>query len=131
MEKSKGHVLCVDDDADTREMLTAFFRIEGYDVSVSGSVAEGIHLALEHGVEFDLILLDWVLRDGTGIELCNALRSMELTAPILFCSGVELTREQMNDAIAAGAQGFVSKPIDINGILQRVSDLTNQHQPSN
>jgi CheY-like chemotaxis protein len=54
----------------------------------------------------NLILLDWVLRDGTGIELCTALRSMKVRSPILFYTGLELTREQVNEAMTAGAQGF-------------------------
>jgi DNA-binding response OmpR family regulator len=128
MEKTRGQILSVDDDADTREMLIALFEVDGYEVSVTGSISEAVAMALEH--RFDLFLLDWVLKDGTGIELCSALRSMEVTAPILFYAGLDLTSEQMNEAMTAGAQGFITKPIDISGVLQRVSDLTNQPKPS-
>ena len=124
MEKTKGHILCIDDDADTREMLTAVFKLNGYDVSATDSIAEGVALAIEY--RFDLFLLDWVLKDGTGIELCNVLRSLEVTAPILFNTGRDLTREQMNEAKTAGAKGFLFKPININNILQTVSDFINQ-----
>ena len=54
------------------------------------------------------------------------LRSMEVTAPILFNTGLDLTREQMNEAIRAGAIGFLFKPINIKGILQTVSGFMNQ-----
>ena len=121
MERTKKLILCVDDDQDTREMMTALLRLGGYEALATGSVAEAVHLAIVHS--FDLFLLDWVLRDGTGIELCNVLRSMGLLAPILFYTGLDVTDELLNDATQAGGQGVLTKPIDPNIILQRVTSL--------
>lgn len=123
-KKNKGKILCVDDDSDTREMLTVLLGLEGYEVMATGSIAEGIRLVRKHF--FDLILLDWVLRDGTGVELCQAVRSMEVTAPVLFYSGKTITNELLDEAMRAGAQGFLSKPIDVNTLLQKVSDVLGQ-----
>ena len=121
MERTKKLILCVDDDEDTREMMTVLLRLGGYEAMATGSVAEAVHLAILH--TFDLFLLDWVLRDGTGIELCTALRSMSLPAPILFSTGLDITDELLNDATQAGGQGVLTKPIDPNIILQRVTSL--------
>jgi DNA-binding response OmpR family regulator len=118
---SKKLILCVDDDQDTREMMKVMLSLEGYEVIATGSVAEAIHLAIVHS--FDLFLLDWLLKDGTGIELCKALRSMSLTAPILFSTGLDTTDELLNDVTRAGGQGVLTKPVHPNIILQRVSSL--------
>jgi DNA-binding response OmpR family regulator len=128
MQKTKGKILCVDDDPDTREMLTVLLGLGGHEVMATGSISEGIQLAIAHNI--DLILLDWVLEDGTGIELCRELRSIGVTAPVLFYSGKDITKELLDDAMRAGAQGFLTKPVDVDTILQRVSDFIKQPKPS-
>ena len=124
MEKNEGTILCVDDDPDTCEMLTLLLGLAGYEVMTTGSMTEGVYFAMAHTV--DLILLDWVLEDGTGVELCRQLRSIGVTAPILFYTGKNITNELLDDAMRAGAQGFLTKPVDANTILQRVSDFIGQ-----
>jgi DNA-binding response OmpR family regulator len=128
MQKTKGNILCVDDDPDTREMLTVLLGLGGHEVMATGTISEGIQLAIAHNI--DLILLDWVLEDGTGIELCRELRSIGVTAPVLFYSGKDITNELRDDAMRAGAQGFLTKPVDVNTILQSVSDFIKQPKPN-
>ena len=124
MEKNRATILCVDDDPDTREMLTLLLGLAGYEVMATGSIAEGVCFSIAHMV--DLILLDWVLEDGTGVELCEELRSIGVTAPVLFYTGKSITNELLENAMRAGAQGFLTKPVDANAILQRVSDFIGQ-----
>ncbi len=124
MEKNEATILCVDDDPDTCEMLTLLLGLAGYEVMATGSLAEGVCFAMEHTV--GLILLDWVLKDGTGVELCKELRSTGVTAPILFYTGKNITNELLGDALRAGAQGFLTKPVDANTILQSVSAFIGQ-----
>jgi DNA-binding response OmpR family regulator len=114
----KGRILCVEDDKDTRDMMTALLGLEGYEVRQAQTVAEGLSAAISDS--FDLILLDWVFDDGTGIDLCKALRSNGAHAPILFCSGIGSSIE-IENAMRAGAQGFLIKPVDINELLQSIT----------
>jgi len=120
MEKPKGRILCVDDDKDTRDMMTALLQFEGYEVVQARNVAEGLALAVSEN--FDLILLDWVFADGTGIELCKMIRRTSAAASILFYSGMAL-KDDIEDAMSAGAQGFLVKPVDFEVLLQNVSRL--------
>ena len=124
MEKNEATILCVDDDPDTCEMLTLLLGLAGYEVMATGSIAEGVYFAMTRTV--GLILLDWVLKDGTGVELCKELRSTGVTAPILFYTGKNITNELLGDALRAGAQGFLTKPVDANTILQSVSAFIGQ-----
>jgi DNA-binding response OmpR family regulator len=114
----RGRILCVEDDKDTREMMTALLGLEGYEVIQAQNVAEGLSLATSDS--FDLILLDWIFEDGTGIDLCKALRNNGAHAPVLFCSGVG-SRAEIDNAMRAGAQGFLIKPVDINELLQNIT----------
>jgi DNA-binding response OmpR family regulator len=118
MEKVKGVILCVDDDQDTRDLLTALRGSEGYEVMAIATVEEALWRAMAD--KFDLIILDWVLKDGTGIELCIALRRIGIDVPILFYSGTA-NRDEIQNAIRAGAQGFLVKPADFEEVLQKVS----------
>jgi DNA-binding response OmpR family regulator len=118
MGKTRGRILCVDDDGDTRDMMTALLGLEGYEVVGAQSLADGTSLALAGG--FDLVLLDWVFKDGTGIELCTRIRNSDAATPILFYSGMALSAD-IDNAMRAGAQGFLVKPVDFDELLQSVS----------
>ncbi len=118
MDKPKGRILCVDDDKDTRDMMTALLGLEGYEVVQARSVGDGLALAVSDN--FDLILLDWVFADGTGIELCKMIRRTSAAAPILFYSGMAL-KDDIENAMSAGAQGFLVKPVDFQVLLQNLS----------
>ena len=130
MEKIKGRILCVDDHQDTCEMLTTILGLEGYQVSQANGVYDGLCAAIAD--DFDLILLDWVLKDGSGIELCRMISKAGVTTPILFYSGIA-DRSELEEAMRAGAQGFLVKPVDTNDLLRSVSRLVGngggRHQP--
>src|SRR3954468_5668972 len=84
MERTKARILHVDDHQDTRLMMAALLQDCGYGVLTAGSVAEGFELAKE--IRFDLYILDVRLPDGTGVELCQKLRALHPTTPILYYS---------------------------------------------
>ena len=122
MEKTKGRILCVDDDKDTCEMVAFLLGLVGYEVIQALNIADGLTLARrEH---FDLILLDWFLDDGTGIELCKMIRAFDSQTVILFYSGVAYGAE-IKKAISAGAQGFLIKPVGTDDLLETVSRFVN------
>jgi DNA-binding response OmpR family regulator len=120
MSRTKGRILCVDDDADTREMMTALLGVAGYEVHAANGVAEG--MASAKSGKFDLIILDWFFQDGTGIELCKMIRTSHVGVPILFYSGMAHSGEA-DDALRAGAQAFLVKPVNFDDLLQNVSHL--------
>ncbi|HXI93234.1 MAG TPA: response regulator [Blastocatellia bacterium] len=117
MDKPKGRILCVDDDKDTRDLMAVLLGLEGYEVVQARNVAEGLALAVSDN--FSLILLDWVFADGTGVELCKMIRRSSAAAPILFYSGMAL-KDDIENALSAGAQGFLVKPVDVEVLLQNV-----------
>jgi len=118
MKGPKRRILCVDDDIDTLEMMTSLLGYEDYEVVQAQTVAEGLALAIANN--FDLILLDFVFADGTGVELCRMIRGTGVPAPILFYSGITL-KEDIDQAMSAGAQGFLIKPVDLEDLLLHVS----------
>ncbi|HXI89844.1 MAG TPA: response regulator [Blastocatellia bacterium] len=120
MENAKGRILCVDDDEDACEMMNALLDLQGYEVIQAQNIAEGLSQGITNNL--DLILLDWVFQDGTGIDLCKMLRSTGVSAPILFYSGAR-DGADIETAMRAGAQGFLIKPVDSAGLFHSLSQF--------
>lgn len=127
MEQVKGRILCIDNDKDTCEMMTVILGLDGYEVRHALSVTDGLRLVRQDS--FDLILLDWHFEDGTGVELCKAIRTFDTRTPILFYTG-ETYSDKIERAMQAGAQGYLIKPTGLEEVLQVVSRYTNVQQRS-
>src|SRR5438067_6223845 len=78
----KGRILFLDDHDDTCELVSVVLGQAGYEVVLGRSVAEGLQLIRRES--FDLILLDWHFTDGTGIDLCRAVREFDGHTPLFF-----------------------------------------------
>lgn len=105
-------ILCVDDHADTCALITVILK--DYEVIPTSSKSEGLFAAKSQ--HFDLILLDYHLRDGNGPELSKQIRELNPKIPILFVTGTyTMTRSEV---LEAGAQGVIRKT-DIADLLPR------------
>lgn len=101
------HILFVEDDEDTREMVSLVLQGDGYKVTCTPTIAEALQLAKQE--KFDLYLLDSRLSDGTGVELCERIRCFDNQTPIVFYSGNAYEAE-IKEALSAGAQEYLVKP---------------------
>lgn len=124
MQENKGRVLVVDDDHDTCEMMKILLSHAGYETVTSKTVSECLRLVCN--TAFDLILLDWYLEDGTGENLCQKIRAFDADTPIFFCTG-EARQSELNRALAAGAQGFFIKPINLIEMMTTITRQMCQH----
>jgi DNA-binding response OmpR family regulator len=100
---SKKRVLCVDDNPDTCALIAA--TLKGWKVVSEHSHAEGLRRAASE--KFKLILLDYHLPDGTGIDLCRKIRLFDVSTPILLVTVTHTINH--DDVIAAGGQGVFRK----------------------
>jgi DNA-binding response OmpR family regulator len=119
-QPEKARILYVEDDADTREMVTLMLTLQGYKVASASSCGESIQLAKEGS--YDLYILDYTLPDGSGLSLCQQLRAVNSDAPILFCSGWS-TENHITAATDNGARDYLTKPFTAKELLTKVSRL--------
>ncbi len=117
-------VLVVDDSALVREGLRAVLGSHGRAAGIvmigeAGSIAAGISEALR--LQPDIVLLDIRLPDGSGLEACREIRRLLPSTRVLVLTSVA-TDELIQDAIAAGAQGYLMKEIDSAGLLRAIVD---------
>lgn len=120
---SRTRILITEDDSDTRTLLEFLLDGAGHDVTSTSSSEEALSAAKIE--RFDLYLLDNWLAASSGIELCQKLREFDLRTPILFCSGAAYERDKEN-ALQAGAQGYLVKPVDSDLLIAEVSRLINE-----
>ncbi|MCA1594570.1 MAG: response regulator [Acidobacteria bacterium] len=119
MPQTKKHILCVDDNSDTCDLVSAILK--EYEVTSAYSMADAVKRATAE--KFDLYLLDYHLPDGTGLELCLMLRTFDHDTPILFATATSSITEPQ--VITAGAQGLMQKgrPSFVDDLPARVSQL--------
>lgn len=113
------HVLCVDDDEDSRLMLVALLRLAAIESKAVATAAQALSLIQEE--HFDLCTLDARLPEVDGFELCRRMRAFDPHIPILFFSGA--AEADKRKALAAGANDYLTKP-DIYGLLASIKQLT-------
>ena len=118
----RPRVIIVDDDRDTREMLTLALELEGFEV---GQAANGLRLiSAMHVDRPDVILLDVMMSWIDGFELCRAIKKNPTFAdiPVIFISARK-SAEDEKTGLAAGAVAYFSKPIDMDGLVSRIRVL--------
>ena len=120
METAKCRILFVEDHEDTRELLALALKQSDYEVVTSASIAGA--LALVPAGSFDLFVLDSLLPDGTGIELCKRIREIDQSTPILFYSALAYERDR-DEAFSSGAQRYLIKPVSIPLLCQTVAEM--------
>ena len=119
MRSPRLRVLCVDDDEDSREMLSTLLRFSRIEAKAVGTAAQA--LSLIQAERFDLYLLDSWLPDLDGFELCRRMRDFDPHTPILFFSGAAYDADKKR-GIEAGANAYVIKP-DVDGLVGSITQF--------
>jgi DNA-binding response OmpR family regulator len=115
--RRRFRVLAVDDHPDVLAILRAMLTKEGFDVEVAPDALSGIRLAYEKHP--DAILLDVMLPDLDGFEVCRRLREMT-EAPIIFVTA-KGTIEDIVKGLSLGADDYVVKPFERKELLSRLT----------
>lgn len=117
--KEQPSILILEDDLDVADMLNAYFRIQGYEVSTVNWGRDAIR-ACENSLP-DLIIADIKLPDIDGFEVARRLRTSRHTRniPIIFLTE-KIEREDKLTGLEAGADDYITKPFDIQELRLRV-----------
>jgi two-component system KDP operon response regulator KdpE len=113
---SGARVLVVDDEQQILRALQTSLRGAGYEVETADTAQGALAAAAMRPPE--AVILDLVLPDGSGIEVCRELRTWS-TAPVIVLSAVGEEREKVA-ALDAGADDYVTKPVGIDELLARL-----------
>ncbi len=122
MDPRKPKVTIVDDDRDTREMLTLALELEGFEV---GQAANGLRLiSAMHVDRPDVILLDVMMSWIDGFELCRAVKKNPLFGdiPVIFISARKSVEDE-RVGLEAGAEAYFTKPLDMDRLVACIHQI--------
>ncbi len=114
------NILLVEDDAYLSDQIAMLLKKERYRCDIAQSIAAAQELYDANS--YQLILLDWNLPDGSGIELLQEIRSYEDTLAVIMLSGRESVQERV-EALDAGADDYLCKPYSNEELLARIRAL--------
>ena len=115
-------ILVIEDEKDIQELLQLYLKREGYDVQIARDGATGLRKACKE--RYDLVLLDLLLPQMDGLEICRSLRSRPETSyiPIIMITA----KAEESDRIVGlemGADDYITKPFSPREVLARVKAI--------
>src|ERR1700678_2060181 len=110
-------VLVVDDEPNIRELVEVALKFHGCAVAVSASGKDALHQTESY--EPDLIILDVMLPDMDGFEVCRTLRSDGNDVPVIFLTARDTTSDTIR-GLTLGGDDFVTKPFSVEALVARV-----------
>ena len=113
------HILVIDDDDRLRQLLKDFLKKNSFKVSVSPNANKAVKLLNEF--IFDLIVLDVMMPEKTGIELINELGS-KFETPILLLTALDQIDDKIK-GLKSGADDYLTKPFDPEELLLRINNI--------
>ncbi|MBD1898201.1 two-component system response regulator RppA [Coleofasciculus sp. FACHB-129] len=113
-------ILLVDDEVELTEPLSRVLSREGYSVELAYDGASGNQMALQGG--YDLLILDWMLPQISGLEICQQMRSRKDATPVLFLTAKDTLDDRVL-GLDAGADDYLVKPFELRELLARVRAL--------
>lgn len=114
-------LLIVDDEPHHLQIIADTLRNVDLDIKIIRAPNGKIALELAKKKKPDLIISDWDMPEMNGIELVKALKALPLThdIPVIMCSGVMTSSENLDTALQAGAIDYIRKPIDKPELIAR------------
>jgi DNA-binding response OmpR family regulator len=121
MNHREARLLVVDDTPENALLLEAMLSPHGYSVTLAYSGTDGLEKV--RTVQPDVVLLDILMPDMTGYEVCRRIRSNPLTRLLPVIMLTSSGNQDKVDSIEAGADDFIARPLDPRELLSRVRSL--------
>ena len=112
-----ARILVVDDEPYITDLLGAALRFEGFDVEVATTGAQAMAKALPG--RHDLVLLDMMLPDAEGTDVCRRLRAQGVSTPVLFLTARDATEDKVA-GLTVGGDDYVTKPFSLDELVARI-----------
>jgi len=113
-------ILLVEDEENIRNVVKLNLEMEDYEVVSTGNGREAIQLF--KGQHFDLLILDVMLPEIDGFQICEQVRLTNMTVPIIFLTAKDTPMDRVA-GLKRGADDYLTKPFNLEELLLRVQNL--------
>ena len=129
----KKKLLIIDDDEEMCFELAEILKAEGYETEISHNGLEGKEMILNN--KYDLVLLDLKIPGLNGFGILKAIKDNNMKLNVIVLSGRPMAKElkkyagnynSEEEAALKLAESVINKPFDINQLIKRINELTNQ-----
>jgi two-component system response regulator RegX3 len=121
MKTQTAHLLLLEDDLGLVDGLRYALEKEGYTLTLAHTV-EQANIALGGPQQFDLLVLDVTLPDGTGFSVCDRVRQAGNTVPIIFLTAADEELSVVR-GLDSGGDDYITKPFKLQELLSRIRAL--------
>jgi two-component system alkaline phosphatase synthesis response regulator PhoP len=116
----RKHILIVDDEEHLADALAHNLQFEGFSTTVAHDGEEGLRLA--RTIQFDLVILDIMMPELDGLEVCKRLRATGSRVPILFLTAKSADADRLL-GLKVGADDYVAKPFLLEELILRIHGI--------
>jgi len=113
-------ILLVEDETNIRNLVKMNLELEGYEVVATGEGKQAIKFF--HGQHFDLLVLDVMLPEVSGFQICEQVRLTNMEVPIIFLTAKDTAADRIA-GLKKGADDYLTKPFNLEELLLRVKKL--------
>ena len=126
-KNNKMRILLVEDEENIREVVKLNLELEEYEVITSGNGKDALKKIEEQ--HFDLLILDVMLPDVDGFQICEQVRLSNMEVPIIFLTAKDTSLDRIN-GLKKGADDYLTKPFHLEELLLRVNNLIKRSSKS-
>ena len=120
-------ILLVEDEENIRDVVKLNLELEDYEVITSGNGKDALKKIEEQ--HFDLLILDVMLPDVDGYQICEQVRLSNIEVPIIFLTAKDTSLDRIN-GLKKGADDYLTKPFHLEELLLRVNNLIKRSSKS-
>ncbi|HET9170726.1 MAG TPA: response regulator transcription factor [Actinospica sp.] len=124
--RSEARILVVDDETALTDLVGLALRYEGFEVASAANGRSALAAAAEFGP--DLLVLDVMLPDFDGLEVCARLRAQGLRVPVVFLTARDATEDKIT-GLTVGGDDYVTKPFSLDELIARIRAVLRRTRP--
>ncbi len=120
------NILIVEDEESLGKTLLLNLELENYNVKLANSGNLALQLFNEHHKTLHLVLLDVMLPEINGFELCEKFKTINPSVPVIFLTAKNQTSEKIS-GLKLGADDYITKPFELEELLLRIQNVIKRH----
>ena len=120
-------ILLVEDEANIRDVVKLNLELEGFEVVTVDNGKDALKIVNQQ--HFDLLMLDVMLPDVDGFQICEQVRLTNMDVPIIFLTAKETAADRVM-GLKKGADDYLTKPFNLEELLLRVNNLIKRSSKS-